>query len=91
MNDHHHHDQHTSHHHEHHEPGQGMSFQEKISKLLDHWIAHNESHAQTYLEWRQKAEAEGFTEIAALLGSIAETSDRITEKLRHGRHLTGQD
>ena len=86
MNDHDHH-HHDEHHHHHHEPGQGMSFAEKLTKLLDHWIAHNESHVQSYREWEQKAQAEGHLDTAALLGNIAELSDRITEKLKMGRQI----
>lgn len=78
---HHHHDGHEHHHHD--ETGE-MSFEEKLVKILDHWIKHNESHARTYLDWGVKAKAHGREDIAVLLDGIAKLSDQLTEKLQAG-------
>jgi hypothetical protein len=48
-NDHHHHHDHDSH--------SEMPFDEKLLKLLNHWIKHNEDHALNYRNWAEKAKA----------------------------------
>ncbi len=83
MSSHHDHHHHHSHDHHHEETGE-LSFEEKLIKIFDHWIKHNESHAQTYLDWGEKAKAHGREDIAALLDDIAGLSDQLTEKLQAG-------
>ena len=83
--DHHHghdHDHHGHHHHE--ESVQGLSFEEKLVKMFEHWVKHNESHARTYLDWHDKAKARGLDEIATLLDDITRLSDQLTDKLKNG-------
>jgi len=51
MTHHHHH-----HHHDHdHEIESTLSFDEKMIKLLEHWVKHNDDHAETYRGWAKKA------------------------------------
>jgi len=59
-----HHDHHDHHHHHHDTPG-GLSFNEKMIKLLEHWIQHNDDHRVTYSDWAQKAKDNGLPEAAA--------------------------
>lgn len=66
----HHHDHGDPHHHHHHheeEQPAELSFDEKLVKLLEHWIRHNRDHAETYSEWAEKAAAESRGEVAVLL------------------------
>ncbi|MBW2338715.1 MAG: hypothetical protein JRF47_18585 [Deltaproteobacteria bacterium] len=49
---------HHHHHHEHDSHGE-LSFDEKIEKMLSHWIKHNEDHASNYRNWAEKAKANG--------------------------------
>jgi ABC-type Zn2+ transport system substrate-binding protein/surface adhesin len=58
-----------------------MSFEEKISTLLNHWIDHNNSHMETYRSWAQKAEDASLADVAVLLKETAEASGTITRKL----------
>ena len=90
---HHDHDHHQhGHHHDHdqdHAHGQGdadreLSFKDKLVMIFDHWIKHNESHAQTYIDWGKKAQAQGLEQIAGRLDEIAKLSDQLTEKLKAG-------
>ena len=81
--DHEHHHHHGHDHHHHDETGE-LSFGEKLVRLFDHWIKHNESHAQTYLDWGEKAKAQGREDISVLLNDIAGLSDQLTEKLKAG-------
>ena len=44
-----------------------MTMGEKLVKLLDHWVTHNQDHANTYETWAVRAEEDGMPEVAALL------------------------
>ncbi len=72
--DHHHH-----HHHDHDSHGE-LSFDEKMTKLLEHWIKHNQDHASNYRNWAEKAKANGKADIGVLLEEAAEMSLAINEK-----------
>ena len=60
-----------NHHHHHEHNGselKGMvTEKEKLGKLLNYWLKHNEEHANTYLEWSKKARAEGLNDVAEML------------------------
>jgi rubrerythrin len=49
-----------------------LSFEEKLIKLLEHWIRHNEGHVSSYVEWARKAEASELTDIGRLLYEAAD-------------------
>lgn len=59
------------HHHHHEDNGAELKVTltdtEKLGKLLEHWIKHNEEHATTYREWSKKANAEELKEVAEIL------------------------
>ena len=82
--DHHDHHHHNDHDHHHDEGGDALSLEGKLAKLFDHWIRHNDSHAETYRQWQKKAEAEGMTAVAGILEEVSTMTDAITEKLRAG-------
>lgn len=48
-----------------------MSMEEKLAKLLGHWMQHSEEHAKSYELWAQRAASEGLSEVAALLEKAA--------------------
>jgi hypothetical protein len=52
-------DDHQHHHHHDHDSQGELSFDEKIEKMLSHWIKHNEDHASNYRNWAEKAKANG--------------------------------
>jgi hypothetical protein len=64
---------HHHHHHDHDSHGE-MPFDEKLAKLLDHWIKHNQEHALNYRNWAEKAKANDQRETAALLEEAADMS-----------------
>jgi monoamine oxidase len=81
------HDHSHDHSHDHHTHGQqhesktAMSDKEKLVKLLDHWVAHNNDHAENYSQWSEKAEKMGGMEqIAGLLKDAAELTHAISDK-----------
>lgn len=47
-----------------------MDTREKLEKLIEHWMHHNEEHAESYLNWAEKAEAAGLTETARILKDV---------------------
>ena len=67
------------HHHDHDSHGE-LSFDEKIEKMLSHWIKHNENHALNYRNWAEKAKANGKDDAGVLLEAAAEMSLAINEK-----------
>ena len=74
-NDHHHHHDHDSH--------SEMPFDEKLLKLLNHWIKHNEDHALNYRNWAEKAKANDQKKAAVLLAEAAEMSLAVNDKFRN--------
>jgi len=66
--------------HHHHDKESDMSFQEKLEKLLQHWVKHNTDHAETYREWMKKAEMEDMMEVANCLEEAAAMTIQINEK-----------
>ncbi len=70
----------TDHHHHDHDSHDEIPFDEKLIKLLSHWIKHNEDHALNYRNWAEKAKANGKSEAAGLLEEAAEMSLTINEK-----------
>jgi hypothetical protein len=77
-------DRRMSHHHDHHHghTPEPLSFSEKLVKLLDHWIDHNDHHAEDYRKWAQDARENGHTEVAELLESAAELTGTISDRFR---------
>ncbi len=71
-------------HHHHHEDihieGQGkLSEREKLGKLLEYWIKHNEEHVKTYLEWSKKADSNSLEDVVGLLKEASEITMSINE------------
>mgnify|MGYP001025960870 CR=1 FL=1 len=88
----HHHDPHDPHDHPHshdhgHSHGEAgeMPFNEKIARLLDHWVQHNDDHVRSYRQWAEKARSHGLAETAAALDKAAETTAAVTEAFHEAR------
>ncbi len=83
----HHHDHDHDHHHGHahsHAPHSHvpLSFSEKLVKLIEHWIQHNDHHAEDYRKWAREAQANNQAAVADLLESAAELTDSISDRFR---------
>lgn len=75
MNKHHSHDSHHSHHSHHSHEGHthgSLSDKEKLVKMIEHWVHHNQDHAKAYREWAQRAKEQGHDEVCQILQSIAD-------------------
>jgi len=71
MSDHHHSDSHDE-----------LPLEQKLLKLLEHWVKHNTDHAVTYRNWAEKAKANGMSEVASLLQDAADASLQINDLFR---------
>jgi rubrerythrin len=65
--------------HHHHESDGEMPFEQKLLKVLEHWVKHNEDHAVTYRNWAEKAKAKDMSEVADLLNEAAHRSVQVNE------------
>jgi len=62
-----------------------MPFEEKLLKILDHWIQHNRDDADTYKDWAGRAREANMPEVAELLEEEADmnfTMNEVFEKAR---------
>jgi hypothetical protein len=62
--------------------GGRMNDIEKLHHLLGHWLEHNQEHAKSYLEWKDRAVAAGRPELGAILGDIAQRTSDLDELFR---------
>jgi len=80
-----------THHHHDHEIKADLSFDEKMIKLLEHWIKHNDDHAQTYRDWAQKAKGKNKKKAALLLEDAAEMTLLISKKFEAAAKLIDRE
>ena len=81
-----------NHEHTHPKHGTTLTFNEKIHKILHHWLNHNDEHAQTYLDWAEKAKANAMSEVGTLLEEAAEITKEISKKFEEAlAQMKGQD
>lgn len=78
---HHHHDHEHGHDHD-HSHSEKRPFDEKMAKRIEHWVRHNDEHAETYREWAGSARENGMAEIGAFLDSAANLTAAITDQLK---------
>jgi len=85
---HHDHD-HGHHHHGHHdhEVKSELSFDEKLIKLLEHWLKHNEDHAGNYKDWAEKARQNQLDAVGALLDDVCDLTAVINAKIESAAKL----
>ena len=66
-------DHHSNHHHSNHHHGhEKVSDQERLIKMMEHWIHHNHDHAHSYCEWAKRAKDMGWEQVARILEMVAE-------------------
>jgi hypothetical protein len=74
-----HHDhQHPRDHHD--NPPSELSFDEKLIKLLELWIRHNQEHAKTYGDWAEKAAVDSKGEVSILLNEAVRLTMDLNRK-----------
>ena len=53
----------------------------KLYKLCEHWAAHNNSHKESYIKWRDIAKEKGLNLVVEKLNKAIEMMDKSTEYL----------
>ena len=56
--------------------------EEKLAKLLDHWMQHSEEHAKSYELWAERAKSHGIAQVDLLLMRAAEKTRAIDEDFK---------
>jgi hypothetical protein len=59
-----------------------MSFAQKLAKLLDHWIEHNDHHIGDYRKWAAQARENDQAAVADLLDAAAELTGSVSARFR---------
>ncbi len=81
----------THHHHTHdhhdHDVKSELTFDEKLIKLLDHWLKHNQDHTGTYMDWAEKAKQNQMEAIGELLEDVCDLTAEINEKFKAAAKL----
>ena len=83
------HDTEHSHDHTHthtHTPADEMSLEEKLEKLVSHWIDHNDSHKQTFFTWAERAKEAGIDTVADRIEKAGRLSEQVTELLKDAQN-----
>lgn len=57
----------------------------KLSKLCEHWAAHNSSHKENYIKWRNIAEENGLNSVVEKIDKAIEMMDKSTKFLLSAR------
>jgi len=57
----------------------------KLSKLCEHWAAHNDSHRESYIKWRDFAKENGLDSVVEKLNKAIEMMEKSTDFLLSAR------
>jgi len=75
-------DDHHHHHHHDHDSHDEIPFNEKLDRIIRHWIKHNEDHASNYRNWAENAKANDQHRAAVLLEEAADMSLSVNQKFK---------
>ena len=81
---------HHHHNHHHHDVKSDLTFEDKLIKLLEHWLKHNADHAGTYREWAERARTHNLLQVADLLDQVGAMSVDMDDKFREALALIQQ-
>ncbi len=82
------HDNHKHHGHIHdREQGHQDEILKKLQIMLEHWIEHSDSHAESYLEWAGKATAAGEEEVAKEIYLALSDNDSLKGHLKRAKAI----
>lgn len=60
---------------------EGPSEAVKLTKMIEHWVRHNQDHARSFREWAEKARGLNKEDVARILEEVAEQSRVQNRKL----------
>jgi len=70
-----------------HEVQSNLTFDEKVIKLLEHWVKHNDDHAATYRDWAQRANENNMTDAGRLIADAADMTMAISKKFEEAAKI----
>ena len=70
-----------------HEIHNSLTFDEKLVKLLEHWIKHNDDHAENYRDWAEKTKEKGMNDVGLLLEDAVDMTELISNKFKKALEL----
>ena len=70
-----------------HEIHNSLTFNEKMVKLLEHWIKHNDDHAENYKNWAVKTKEKGMNDVGLLLRDAVDMTELINNKFKKALEL----
>ncbi len=62
-----------------------LSMKDKLTKLLDHWVHHNQDHVASYRLWAERARSEGLHTVADTLETVAQKSVELNDLLQKAK------
>ncbi len=68
-----------------------MSFDEKLTTLLNHWIDHNDSHQVDYKKWAAQAREEGFNDVVDKILEALQLFQEGNQRLRQAQQILTMD
>ena len=63
------------------ESSPAIPFPKKARMLIEHWVNHNQAHAQSYRRWADTFRQNGLESEAVLLESAAESTQQVNHTL----------
>lgn len=64
-----------------------LTFDKKLVKLLEHWIKHNDDHAENYRDWAEKTKEKGMNDVDLLLQDAVDMTELINNKFKKALEL----
>jgi hypothetical protein len=64
-----------------------LTFDEKLVKLLEHWIKHNDDHAENYKDWAKKTKEKGMNDVGLQLEDAVDMTELISNKFKKALEL----
>ncbi|MEA1921591.1 MAG: hypothetical protein U9N63_02955 [Pseudomonadota bacterium] len=68
-----------------------MSFAEKLTMLLNHWIDHNDSHQTDYKKWAVQAKEEGREDVVEKILEAMQLFQEGNQRLRQAQQIMTMD
>ncbi|MCK5916763.1 MAG: hypothetical protein KAG92_11535 [Deltaproteobacteria bacterium] len=68
-----------------------MSFNEKLTTLLNHWVDHNDSHQVDYKKWAAQAREEGLEDVVEKILAALQLFQEGNQRLRQAQQILMMD
>ena len=68
-----------------------MEVEDRLARLVPHWIEHNDSHAEQFAEWAGKAREAGLSAAADEIEAAARAMKQANERLENVRGRLPQE